>query len=74
MLRKVKIIGLLLAALLFSFCSKQNGKGELWHEAIDSLVAHHEQLMQSNPDSMILLIRELKVEADTTWVINGSPC
>lgn len=68
MLRKVKIIGLLLAALLFSFCSKQNGKGELWHEAIDSLVAHHEQLMQSNPDSMILLIRELKVEADTTWV------
>ena len=68
MLHKLKNIVLLAIALLFSFCSKQNGKGELWHEALDSLVAHHEQLMQSNPDSMILLINQLKVEADTTLV------
>lgn len=68
MLHKLKNIGVLLMALLFSFCSEKGSKDESWHEAIDSLVIQHEQLMQSNPDSMILLINQLKVEADTALV------
>lgn len=68
MLHKLKNIGLLLMLLLFSFCSRKGSQGELWHEAIDSLVAQHEQLMQSNPDSMISLINHLNVKADTSLV------
>lgn len=66
MLHELKNIGLLLMVLLLFGCQGKSSKGELWHEAVDSLVAHHEQLMQSNPDSMILLINHLNVEADTT--------
>ena len=65
---KFKIIGPFLMLLLLTFCTRNSGNREVWHEAVDSLIAHHEKLMQSNPDSMIRLIDELPVDADTALV------
>ena len=55
---------LLAMALAIVSCSKKEQENDGWYKPINEFVAHHQQLMQSNPDSMMTLIKNLKTDAD----------
>ena len=45
-------------------CSQQEQKADPWYGPLAELMAEHERLLQSNPDSMMLLIKQYKVAGD----------
>lgn len=46
--------------MLLSACSSEKKEDDSWYKPIDEFVTQHQQMMQSQPDSMILQIRNLK--------------
>ena len=48
--------------LAFAACSHRQKGDESWHKDIDEFMSSHQSLMQSHPDSMIMLIRNFKCE------------
>ena len=50
----------LLGCMLLVACSSEKKEDDSWYRPIDEFVTQHQQMMQSQPDSMILQIRNLK--------------
>lgn len=48
--------------MLLAACSSEKKEDDSWYKPIDEFVTQHQQMMQSQPDSMILQIRNLKCE------------
>lgn len=48
--------------MLLAACSSEKKEDDSWYRPIDEFVTQHQQMMQSQPDSMILQIRNLKCE------------
>lgn len=46
--------------MLLVACSSEKKEDDSWYRPIDEFVTQHQQMMQSQPDSMILQIRNLK--------------
>lgn len=46
--------------MLLAACSSEKKEDDSWYKPIDEFVTQHQQMMQSQPDSMILQIRNLK--------------
>lgn len=46
--------------MLLAACSSEKKVDDSWYKPIDEFVTQHQQMMQSQPDSMILQIRNLK--------------
>lgn len=46
--------------MLLAACSSEKKEDDSWYIPIDEFVTQHQQMMQSQPDSMILQIRNLK--------------
>ena len=46
--------------LLLAACSSEKKEDDSWYRPIDEFVTQHQQMMQSQPDSMILQIRNMK--------------
>lgn len=46
--------------ILLAACSSEKKKDDSWYRPIDEFVTQHQQMMQSQPDSMIQQIRNLK--------------
>ena len=46
--------------MLLAACSSEKKGDDSWYRPIDEFVTQHQQMMQSQPDSMILQIRNLK--------------
>lgn len=58
------LLWLFVLMLLLAACSHRQKDDELWHKDIDEFVSGHQSLMQSHPDSMIMLIRNFKCEGN----------
>lgn len=58
------LLWLFVLMLLLAACSHRQKGDELWHKDIDEFVSGHQSLMQSHPDSMIMLIRNFKCEGN----------
>jgi hypothetical protein len=58
------LLWLFVLMLLFAACSHRQKGDEPWHKDIDEFVSGHQSLMQSHPDSMIMLIRNFKCEGN----------
>ena len=50
----------LMGCMLLAACSSEKKVDDSWYKPIDEFVTQHQQMMQSQPDSMILQIRNLK--------------
>lgn len=50
----------LMGGMLLAACSSEKKEDDSWYRPIDEFVTQHQQMMQSQPDSMILQIRNLK--------------
>lgn len=50
--------------LLMASCGQREEKTEQWYGPLADIMAQHEQLLQSNPDSMMLLIKQYKGDGD----------
>lgn len=48
--------------MLLAACSSEKKEDDSWYRPIDEFVTQHQQMMQSQPDSMIQQIRNLKCE------------
>lgn len=46
--------------MLLAACSSEKKEDDSWYRPIDEFVTQHQQMMQTQPDSMILQIRNLK--------------
>ena len=46
--------------MLLAACSGKKQEDDSWYRPIDEFVTQHQQMMQSQPDSMILHVRNLK--------------
>lgn len=65
------LLWLFVLMLLLAACSHRQKDDELWHKDIDEFVSGHQSLMQSHPDSMIMLIRNFNVKVIPIKAING---
>lgn len=61
-LKKYTWLWLMGCMMLLAACSSENKEDDSWYRPIDEFVTQHQQMMQSQPDSMILQIRNLKCE------------
>lgn len=52
----------LMGCMLLAACSSEKKEDDSWYRPIDEFITQHQQMMQSQPDSMILQIRNLKCE------------
>lgn len=59
-LKKYTWLWLMGCMMLLSACSSEKKEDDSWYRPIDEFVTQHQQMMQSQPDSMILQIRNLK--------------
>lgn len=59
-LKKYTWLWLMGCMMLLAACSSEKKEDDSWYRPIDEFVTQHQQMMQSQPDSMILLIRNLK--------------
>lgn len=59
-LKKHTWLWLMGCMLLLAACSSEKKKDDSWYRPIDEFVTQHQQMMQSQPDSMIQQIRNLK--------------
>lgn len=59
-LKKYTWLWLMGCMMLLAACSSEKKEDDSWYRPIDELVTQHQQMMQSQPDSMILQIRNLK--------------
>lgn len=61
-LKKYTWLWLMGGMMLLAACSSEKKEDDSWYRPIDEFVTQHQQMMQSQPDSMILQIRNLKCE------------
>ncbi len=61
-LKKYTWLWLMGGMMLLAACSSEKKEDDSWYKPIDEFVTQHQQMMQSQPDSMILQIRNLKCE------------
>ena len=59
-LKKYTWLWLMGGMMLLAACSSEKKVDDSWYKPIDEFVTQHQQMMQSQPDSMILQIRNLK--------------
>lgn len=59
-LKKYTWLWLMGGMMLLAACSSEKKEDDSWYRPIDEFVTQHQQMMQSQPDSMILQIRNLK--------------
>lgn len=59
-LKKYTWLWLMGCMMLLAACSSEKKEDDSWYRPIDEFVTKHQQMMQSQPDSMILQIRNLK--------------
>ena len=59
-LKKYTWLWLMGSMMLLAACSSEKKEDDSWYRPIDEFVTQHQQMMQSQPDSMILQIRNLK--------------
>ena len=59
-LKKHTWLWLMGCMMLLAACSSEKKEDDSWYRPIDEFVTQHQQMMQSQPDSMILQIRNLK--------------
>lgn len=59
-LKKYSWLWLMGCMMLLAACSSEKKEDDSWYRPIDEFVTQHQQMMQSQPDSMILQIRNLK--------------
>ena len=59
-LKKYTWLWLMGCMMLLAACSSEKKEDDSWYKPIDEFVTQHQQMMQSQPDSMILQIRNLK--------------
>ena len=59
-LKKYTWLWLMGCMMLLAACSSEKKEDDSWYRPIDEFVTLHQQMMQSQPDSMILQIRNLK--------------
>ena len=59
-LKKYTWLWLMGCMTLLAACSSEKKEDDSWYRPIDEFVTQHQQMMQSQPDSMILQIRNLK--------------
>lgn len=59
-LKKYTWLWLMGCMMLLAACSSEKKEDDSWYRSIDEFVTQHQQMMQSQPDSMILQIRNLK--------------
>ncbi len=59
-LKKFTWLWLMGCMMLLAACSSEKKEDDSWYRPIDEFVTKHQQMMQSQPDSMILQIRNLK--------------
>lgn len=59
-LKKYTWLWLMGGMMLLAACSSEKKEDDSWYKPIDEFVTQHQQMMQSQPDSMILQIRNLK--------------
>ena len=59
-LKKYTWLWLMECMMLLAACSSEKKEDDSWYRPIDEFVTQHQQMMQSQPDSMILQIRNLK--------------
>lgn len=59
-LKKHTWLWLMGCMLLLAACSSEKKEDDSWYRPIDEFVTQHQQMMQSQPDSMIQQIRNLK--------------
>lgn len=55
--------------ILFAACRQQEEKGEQWYGSLAGLMKEYEQLLQTNPDSMKLLIRQYQGNGNTNETV-----
>ncbi|WP_439432184.1 histidine kinase [Segatella copri] len=59
-LKKYTWLWLMECMMLLAACSSEKKEDDSWYKPIDEFVTQHQQMMQSQPDSMIQQIRNLK--------------
>ena len=59
-LKKYTWLWLMGCMMLLAACSSEKKEDDSWYRPIDEFVTQHQQMMQSQPDSMSLQIRNLK--------------
>ena len=59
-LKKYTWLWLMECMMLLAACSSEKKEDDSWYSPIDEFVTQHQQMMQSQPDSMIQQIRNLK--------------
>lgn len=59
-LKKYTWLWLMGCMMLLAACSSEKKEDDSWYRPIDEFVTQHQQMMQSQPDSLILQIRNLK--------------
>lgn len=59
-LKKYTWLWLMGCMMLLAACSSEKKEDDSWYRPIDEFVTQHQQMMQSQPDSMIQQIRNLK--------------
>lgn len=59
-LKKYTWLWLMECMMLLAACSSEKKEDDSWYRPIDEFVTQHQQMMQSQPDSMIQQIRNLK--------------
>lgn len=59
-LKKYTWLWLMGCMMLLAACSSEKKEDDSWYRPIDEFVTQYQQMMQSQPDSMILQIRNLK--------------
>ena len=59
-LKKYTWLWLMGCMMLLAACSSEKKEDDSWYRPIDEFVTQHQQMMQSQPDSMILHVRNLK--------------
>lgn len=59
-LKKYTWLWLMGCMMLLAACFSEKKEDDSWYRPIDEFVTQHQQMMQSQPDSMILQIRNLK--------------
>ena len=59
-LKKYTWLWLMGCMMLLAACSSEKKEDDSWYRPIDEFVTQHQQMMQSQPDTMILQIRNLK--------------
>lgn len=67
-LDKYILLLLLSGVLLLASCSGKKQEDDSWYKPIDEFVAQHQQLMQTHPDSMMVLVRKMKCDAQPELV------